>query len=174
MRYTTATSEKALLKEVKAGAKYARATGGRVVVSYVAALRARFGLDQPLWVQFQHYAFNLLRLDLGYSFKDNMPVAALIADKLAATAILMIASLGTAFLLGIGLGTLAAVLALIGYATPEALLGICWRKHQKLLARDHFLEFVRASSLLKNLEMESFLVLVGRCWSGAVELDVIF
>jgi hypothetical protein len=31
-----------------------------------------------------------------------------------------------------------------------------------------------ASSLLKNLEMESFLVLVGRCWSGAVELDVIF
>jgi hypothetical protein len=36
------------------------------------------------------------------------------------------------------------VLALIGYATPEALLGICWRKHQKLLARDHFLEFVRA------------------------------
>jgi hypothetical protein len=125
-------------------------------------------------VQFQHHAFNLLRLDLGYSFKDNMPVAALIADKLAATAILMIASLGTAFLLGIGLGTLAAVLALIGYATPEALLGICWRKHQKLLARDHFLEFVRASSLLKNLEMESFLVLVGRCWSGAVELDVIF
>jgi hypothetical protein len=31
-----------------------------------------------------------------------------------------------------------------------------------------------SSSLLKNLEMESFLVLAGRCWSGAVELDVIF
>jgi hypothetical protein len=30
------------------------------------------------------------------------------------------------------------------------------------------------SSLLKNLEMESFLVLAGRCWGGAVELDVIF
>lgn len=68
--------------------------GGGGDAGYVAALRARFGLDQPLWVQFQHYAFNLLRLDLGYSFKDNMPVAALIADKLAATAILMIASLG--------------------------------------------------------------------------------
>jgi len=27
----------------------------------------------------------LLRLDLGYSFKDSMPVATLIADKLAAT-----------------------------------------------------------------------------------------
>jgi hypothetical protein len=32
----------------------------------------------------------------------------------------------------------------------------------------------RSSSLLKNLEMESFRILAGRCWGGAVELDVIF
>jgi hypothetical protein len=31
-----------------------------------------------------------------------------------------------------------------------------------------------SSSLLKNLETESFLILAGRCWGGAVELDVIF
>src|SRR5258708_39936408 len=31
-----------------------------------------------------------------------------------------------------------------------------------------------SSSLLKNLEMESCLILTGRCWGGAVELDVIF
>ena len=30
----------------------------------------------------------------------------------------------------------------------------------------------RSSSLLKNLEMESFRILAGRCWGGAV--DVIF
>jgi hypothetical protein len=30
----------------------------------------------------------------------------------------------------------------------------------------------RPSSLLKNLKMESFLILAGRCWGGAVELDV--
>jgi hypothetical protein len=29
------------------------------------------------------------------------------------------------------------------------------------------------SSLLKNLEMESFCILAGGCWGGAVELDVI-
>jgi hypothetical protein len=29
------------------------------------------------------------------------------------------------------------------------------------------------SSLLKNLEMESFCILAGGCWVGAVELDVI-
>ena len=33
---------------------------------------------------------------------------------------------------------------------------------------------VEPSSLLKNLEMESFRILAGRCWGGAVELDVIF
>ena len=30
-----------------------------------------------------------------------------------------------------------------------------------------------SSSLLKNLEMESFCILAGGCWGGAVELDVI-
>jgi hypothetical protein len=30
------------------------------------------------------------------------------------------------------------------------------------------------SSLLKNLEMESFLILAGRCWDSAVGLEVIF
>jgi hypothetical protein len=33
---------------------------------------------------------------------------------------------------------------------------------------------IRLSSLLKNHELESYLVLAGRCWDGAVELDVIF
>jgi DNA-binding transcriptional LysR family regulator len=28
---------------------------------------------------------------------------------------------------------------------PEALLGVCWRKHQRLSVRDHFLEFLRAT-----------------------------
>jgi len=32
----------------------------------------------------------------------------------------------------------------------------------------------RTNSLLKNLEMENFRIVAGRCWGGAVELDVIF
>jgi hypothetical protein len=32
----------------------------------------------------------------------------------------------------------------------------------------------KSSSLLKNIEMESFLFLDDGCWGGAVELDVIF
>jgi hypothetical protein len=30
-----------------------------------------------------------------------------------------------------------------------------------------------SSSLLKNVEVENFRILAGRCWGGAVELDVI-
>ena len=37
-----------------------------------------------------------------------------------------------------------------------------------------FMELVLSSSLLKNLEMERFVILSGRCWGGAVELDAIF
>jgi hypothetical protein len=36
------------------------------------------------------------------------------------------------------------------------------------------LNAARPSSLLKNLEMESFLILAGRCWDSAVGLEVIF
>jgi peptide/nickel transport system permease protein len=118
------------LAEVLAG------QGGGADAGYVAALRERFGLDQTLWVQFGRYVWNLLHFDLGYSFRESLPVSVLIADKLMATLILMVSSLTIAFVLGVGLGILAAMrpnslvdalvslLALIGYATPLFWLGL--------------------------------------------------
>ena len=103
---------------------------------YVADLRQRFGLDQPLPVQLGHYLLNLARLDLGYSFRHNMPVGELIIQRLPATLLLMVASLGIAFIGGIVLGATAArkvnsltdnvisVLALLAYATPLFWLGL--------------------------------------------------
>ena len=103
---------------------------------YVTELRQRFGLDQPLPVQLGRYLLNIAQLDLGYSFRHNMPVATLIAQRLPATLLLIIASLGIAFLGGIVLGATAArkvntltdnvisVLALLAYATPLFWLGL--------------------------------------------------
>ena len=103
---------------------------------YVADLRQRFGLDQPLPVQLGRYLLNLARLDLGYSFRHNMPVGELIIQRLPATLLLMVASLGIAFIGGIVLGATAArkvnsltdnvisVLALLAYATPLFWLGL--------------------------------------------------
>jgi peptide/nickel transport system permease protein len=103
---------------------------------YVAALRASFGLDKPLYVQFGRYLWNLAHLEMGHSFRYNMPVLTLIGQRLVPTLILMAASLGVAFLGGIVLGVTASrkmrsltdnlisVLALVAYATPLFWLGL--------------------------------------------------
>lgn len=103
---------------------------------YVAALRERFGLDQPLPVQLGHYLLNLAQLNLGYSFRQNMPVLEAIMLRVPATLLLMITSLGIAFLGGVVFGATAArkvnsltdnvisVLALLAYATPLFWLGL--------------------------------------------------
>jgi peptide/nickel transport system permease protein len=103
---------------------------------YVAALRERFGLDQPLPIQLGHYLINLAQLDLGYSFRQNMSVLEAIMLRVPATLLLMITSLGIAFLGGIVFGATAArkvnsltdnvisVLALLAYATPLFWLGL--------------------------------------------------
>src|SRR5690606_18268385 len=70
--------------------------------------RQQFGTDQPLLVQLVHYYQKLLSFDLGYSFRNGMDVAALIADRLPATALLAGTSLLLACLIGVGLGWLSA------------------------------------------------------------------
>ncbi|MGF1528345.1 MAG: ABC transporter permease, partial [Candidatus Competibacterales bacterium] len=62
---------------------------GSATPEYLAELRAKFGLDQPLIVQLGNYLFNVLTLDLGYSFRHDMPVAELIGGRLLPTLLLM-------------------------------------------------------------------------------------
>lgn len=97
---------------------------------FIQQLREKFGLDQPYHVQIWRYLAGILQFDLGFSYRQEMPVAKLILDRLPATLLLT----GTAFVisivLGVALGALAAVrvgrwadsaittLALVFYATP--------------------------------------------------------
>jgi peptide/nickel transport system permease protein len=103
---------------------------------YVAELRRRFGLDQPVVVQLGRYLMNTLTLDLGYSFRHNVPVLQLILGRLPATLLLMAISIGAAITLGVVLGVTAsrfvnrpmdgaiAVFALLCYATPTFWIGL--------------------------------------------------
>lgn len=103
---------------------------------YVAQLRQRFGLDQPVYVQLGLYLKNILTLDLGYSFRHGMPVLELILDRLWPTLLLMGATLVVSVLVGVALGLIAAVnvntwrdnlisiLAVISYATPLFWVGL--------------------------------------------------
>lgn len=109
---------------------------GSATPEYMAELRAKFGLDQPLPVQLLVYLKNILSLDLGYSFRHDMPVSVLIVDRFWPTLLLMVSTIILAVLFGILLGLFAAinlntwkdavisVFALITYATPLFWVGL--------------------------------------------------
>src|ERR1051326_30543 len=81
---------------------------GAASPDYIADLKVRFGLDQPLWVQFGDYMSRVAHLDLGYSFRFSRSVASLIWDRLPATLALTVPTLLLAFAAGSLLGILAA------------------------------------------------------------------
>ena len=109
---------------------------GSATPEYMDELRAKFGLDQPLPVQLLVYLKNIISLDLGYSFRHDMPVSVLIVDRFWPTLLLMVSTIILAVLFGILLGLLAAinlntwkdavisVFALITYATPLFWVGL--------------------------------------------------
>lgn len=74
----------------------------------LAALRARFGLDRPLWQQFADFMAGLLRGDLGVSFTYGRPVSSLIVERLGPTVLLVGTSTLLATVLGMAIGTRAA------------------------------------------------------------------
>lgn len=101
----------------------------------VAELRARLGLDRPLYVQYSSFLKGLATGDLGTSLRTNQPVTRAIADRLPATAQLAVAAMFVATLVAIPIGIFAAVragtavdhalmtLALLGISTPTFWLG---------------------------------------------------
>lgn len=109
---------------------------GSATPEYMAQLRQKFGLDQPLHVQLAVYLGRVVTLDLGYSFRHAMSVSQLIATRLGPTLLLML----TVFVLSVGLGVLLgaiaarnlnrwrdnviSVLAVLAYATPVFWAGL--------------------------------------------------
>lgn len=73
----------------------------------VAEIEARYGLDQPLPVQYLAWAGGVLRGDLGWSGVAVAPVTQVFPNKLAATMELALAAGTVAVVLGISLGTFA-------------------------------------------------------------------
>ncbi|WP_344136726.1 ABC transporter permease [Saccharopolyspora halophila] len=74
--------------------------GAPMTDDQIAALRERFGLDQPLWKQFLDYLAALGHGDLGTSYTYSRPVSELILERIGPTLLLA----GTATVLAIGLG----------------------------------------------------------------------
>jgi peptide/nickel transport system permease protein len=85
----------------------------------IAAIRERFGLDQPLPVQYVRWLTNALQGDLGMSMRFNQPVVELVLSKLPVTFQLATMALVIAILLGVTSGIVAAVYA--GTAVDQTL-----------------------------------------------------
>ncbi|MEX1077858.1 MAG: ABC transporter permease [Homoserinimonas sp.] len=77
----------------------------------VAAVRSRYGLDQPLYMQFFIYLGNLLRGDLGTSVRTQNPVLADLAQFGPASAELAIVAAIIAIIVGVGFGIIASLRA---------------------------------------------------------------
>ncbi|MBS1254010.1 MAG: putative D,D-dipeptide transport system permease protein DdpB [Anaerolineales bacterium] len=105
----------------------------------VATYRAKWGLDEPLYVQYLTYVGNLLQGDLGRSIINRRPVADELGRFLPATMELATAAIILTVLIGMPLGVISAVrrntwvdrvsrvISLIGVSVPVfwfALLGL--------------------------------------------------
>jgi len=74
----------------------------------VERIRQGLGLDRPFLVQFGTWLWNILHGDLGTSIFTNMPVAAMIAQRVEPTFSLMAITLVLTILVAVPLGVMAA------------------------------------------------------------------
>ena len=110
--------------------------GQRATVQQVAYYNKLYGFDQPFYVQYVKWIGQLLQGNLGFSNKLNMSVAALIAQDLPKTIILVLLGLIVSLAFGIPLGLYQAVkrytvgdyvltgVSFLGYATPTFFVGL--------------------------------------------------
>lgn len=83
--------------------------GENATKAQIAAIRAKWGLDQPLWWQFWRYIAAVAHGDLGTSLYTQRPIADDLVTRVPATLELAIVSILVAVLVGIPLGVIAAV-----------------------------------------------------------------
>lgn len=88
------------------------------------ALRRALKLDQPVAVQFLDYLRGLVALDLGESLHSRRPIAAILAERIPATAELALAALVVAVVIALPLGALAAVRRRSGMDTAAMIFAV--------------------------------------------------
>ena len=98
--------------------------------------RKELGLDDPLLVRYGHYMINMLHGDLGTSYKNNLSVWSQVMERFPNTAVLAVAGILVAILIGIPTGIISAkkqyslmdntamLLSLIGVAMPNFWFGL--------------------------------------------------
>jgi len=101
-----------------------------------AAIRAKYGLDQPLWLRYLNYLWDVVQLDLGTSLYYEVPVTQKILERMPVTILLLVSSFTFAIVTSVPLGIISAqrrnkptdhvarVVALLGVSTPSFWIGL--------------------------------------------------
>jgi peptide/nickel transport system permease protein len=101
-----------------------------------ASLRAKFGLDDPVYVRYIHWLFAMFHGDWGFSFASRVDVDTLILQRLPTTLVVIGAAQTLAILVALPVGVLAATkpysvfdqvansLAFIGFSMPTFFTGL--------------------------------------------------
>src|SRR5258708_10895080 len=112
------------------------ATNPNVPAEVGAALRAKFGLDDPIWLRYVRWFMAMLHGDWSSSFVSRMDVDRLILQRLPATLLVIGSSQILALLVALPVGVLAATrpyslfdqvantFAFIGFSLPTFFTGI--------------------------------------------------
>ncbi|MFQ5671299.1 MAG: ABC transporter permease [Acidobacteriota bacterium] len=82
---------------------------GQANPEVIELIRQKYGLDQPVTVQYLRWLGNLARGDLGESFRYRRPVASLLLERIPFTLQLTVLALIFDALVGIALGVFSAV-----------------------------------------------------------------
>ena len=115
------------------------------------ALRAFFGLDQPIHVQYARWLGQVLRGDLGTSWRTGIPVLQMITSRLQVTLELTLGAMLVALAVGVPLGIVSArrentrldhgvrVLSLFSLSIP-----VFWQATMLILATSLWLDWAPA------------------------------
>lgn len=112
------------------------ASGETVDQAELESLKTRFGLDQPMYMQYFKWAWNFIHGDFGHSYEWNKPVSELIGERLSLTIIISTCTLLFTWAVSVPIGIYSAVrqyswldyaltvFGFIGLATPNFLLAL--------------------------------------------------
>lgn len=112
------------------------AQGDVIDPELIDSLRARFGLGEPIYVQYWRWVSNFAQGNLGYSMSLRQPVTVIIQERLASSVTISLFSLILVYLIGLPIGILSAtkqysaadyaftVIGFLGVATPNFLLAL--------------------------------------------------
>uniref|UniRef100_UPI0035B28488 ABC transporter permease n=1 Tax=Paenirhodobacter enshiensis TaxID=1105367 RepID=UPI0035B28488 len=113
-----------------------RALGETADLQEIEEMKARYGFDKPVPVQYLHWVGGMLHGDFGYSFEYRMPVSEVVGDRMWLTVLVSMATIIVTWVIAFPIGIYSAThqyswgdygltfVGLLGLAIPNFLLAL--------------------------------------------------